>query len=67
MLSMKTVKCKIVNEIDVSEYLRKYNSVLRISFNRLKDGVSQSDIKKEVNKKFEGLNSSIVQNAIVQA
>jgi hypothetical protein len=64
---MKTVKCKIANEIDVSEYLRKYNSILRISFNRLKDSVSQPDIKKEVNKKFEGLNSFIIQNAIVQA
>ena len=64
---MKTIKCKITNEVDVSEYLRKYNSVLRISYNCLKDRFSQSNIKKLVNPKFEGLNCFIIQNAIVQA
>ena len=64
---MKTIKCKITNEVDVSEYLRKYNSVLHIAYNRLKDGISQSNIKKDINEKFKGLNSFIIQNAIVQA
>ena len=64
---MKTIKCKITNEVDVSEYLRKYNSVLRISYNCLKSGVSQPNIKKLVNPRFEGLNCFIIQNAIVQA
>lgn len=64
---MKTIKCKISNEINVSEYIRKYNSVLHISYNSLKSGISQSDIKKDINQKFEGLNSFIIQNAIVQA
>ena len=64
---MKTIKCKITNEIDISEYLRKYNSVLHISYNQLKNKISQSNIKKDINQKFEGLNSFIIQNAIVQA
>lgn len=64
---MKTIKCRITNEIDVSEYLRKYNSVLRISYNCLKSGVSQPNIKKLVNPRFEGLNCFVIQNAIVQA
>ena len=37
---MKTIKCKITNKVDVFEYLRKYNSVLHIAYNRLKDGIS---------------------------
>lgn len=64
---MKTIKCKLVNKIDISEYLRKYNSVLHIAYNCLKDGISQSEIKKLVNPKFKGLNSFIIQNAIIQA
>lgn len=64
---MKTIRCKITNEVDVSEYLRKYNSVLHISYNQLKNGISQSNIKKDINQKFKGLNSFIIQNAIVQA
>lgn len=64
---MKTIKCKITNEVDFSEYIRKYNSVLHITFNQLKDGISQSNIKKDINEKFKGLNSFIIQNAIVQA
>ena len=64
---MKTIKCKITNEIDISEYLRKYNSVLHISYNQPKNKISQSNIKKDINQKFEGLNSFIIQNAIVQA
>lgn len=62
---MKTIKCKITNVVDFSEYLRKYNSVLHIAYNSLKDGVSQPSIKKDVNQKFSGLNSFIIQNAIV--
>ena len=64
---MKTIKCKITNEIDIFEYVRKYNSVLHIAYNSLKDGISQPSIKKDVNQKFIGLNSFIIQNAIVQA
>lgn len=64
---MKTIKCKTINEFDISEYLRKYNSVLHIAYNRLEDGISQSNIKKDVNQKFVDLNSFIIQNAIVQA
>ena len=57
---MKTIKCKITNNIDVSEYLRKYNSVLHISYNSLKKYVTQPNIKKEVNEKFKDLNSFII-------
>lgn len=64
---MKTIKCKIVNEVDVAEYVRKYNTVLRIAYNCLKDEISQSNIKKIANSRFPGLNSFIIQNAIVQA
>ena len=64
---MKTIKCKITNEVDISEYLRKYNSVLHLSYKYIKNGISQSNIKKDINQKFEGLNSFIIQNAIVQA
>lgn len=64
---MKTTKCKTVNEVDVAEYVRKYNAVLRIAYNCLKDGISQSNIKKIVNQRFPDLNSFIIQNAIVQA
>ena len=64
---MKTIKCKITNEVDISDYLRNYNSVLHLSYNHIKNGISQSNIKKDINQKFEGLNSFIIQNAIVQA
>lgn len=64
---MKTIKCKIINKIDIFEYLQKYNSVLHISYNQLKNGISQSNIKKDINQKYKGLNSFIIQNAIVQA
>lgn len=64
---MKTIKCKIKNNPDIREYLLKYNDVLRISYNRFIDKMSQPDIKKFINPKFNGLNSFIIQNAIVQA
>ena len=64
---MKTIKCKITNKVDISEYLRNYNSVLHLSYNQIKSGISQSNIKKDINQKFENLNSFIIQNAIVQA
>ena len=64
---MKTIKCKITNEVDISEILRNYNSVLHLSYNDIKSGISQSNIKKDINQKFKGLNSFIIQNAIVQA
>ena len=37
---MKTIKCKIANKVDFSDYLRKYNSVLHIAYNNLKTGIS---------------------------
>lgn len=64
---MKTIKCKITNKVDISEYLRNYNSILHLSYNQIKNGISQANIKKDINQKFKGLNSFIIQNAIVQA
>lgn len=64
---MKTIKCKIVNEVNVSEYLRKYTSVLHIAYKMLRNKHTQPEVKKNVNSKFVGLNSFIIQNAIVQA
>ena len=37
---MKTIKCKITNEVDISDYLRNYNSVLHLSYNQIKSGIS---------------------------
>ena len=43
---MKTTKCKIANEVNIAEYVCKYNTVLRIAYNCFKDGISQSSIKR---------------------
>ena len=64
---MITVKLPIRNEIDISSYLREFNSCMRFSYNRLVEKYSEKDIRHLIKNKnvFNKLSDSwVVQCAI---
>ena len=64
---MKTIKLKIMNNIDLNYELRTYNSVVHFAYNRFHDDVSikEKDVRFQVNHLFKGkLNSWLLQCAI---
>ena len=67
---MKTIKLKIMNNIDLNYELRTYNSVVHFAYNRFHDDRSakEKDIRSQVNQLFKGkLNSWLLQCAIKEA
>ena len=64
---MKTIKLKIMNNIDLNYELRTYNSVVHYAYNRFHDDASikEKDVRSKVNQLFKGkLNSWLLQCAI---
>jgi len=59
---MKTIKLKIMNEFDCAEELRLFNSIVRFSYNRFKEGLKEKEVR-ACCKVFSG-NSWFVQCAI---
>jgi len=49
---MKTIKLKIKNQVNFDDELRIFNSVVRYSYNRFKDGLSEKDVRAKVNQLF---------------
>ena len=43
---MVSIKCKIINEVQIDDYIRQFNNVKRFAFNRFKDGYGFSQINK---------------------
>ena len=66
---MKTIKLKIMNNINLNYELKTYNSVVHFAYNRFHDGiVKEKDVRSQVNKLFKGkLNSWLLQCAIKEA
>ena len=64
---MKTIKLKIMNNIDLDYELKTYNSVVHYAYNRFHDDRSakEKDVRSQVNHLFKGkLNSWLLQCAI---
>ena len=64
---MKTIKLKIMNNIDLNYELKTYNSVVHFAYNRFHDDetVKEKDVRSQVNQLFKGkLNSWLLQCAI---
>ena len=64
---MKTIKLKIMNNIDLDYELRTYNSVVHFAYNRFHDDVSikEKNVRTQANHLFKGkLNSWLLQCAI---
>ena len=64
---MKTIKLKIMNNIDLNYELKTYNSVVHFAYNRFHDDNSakEKDVRSQVNNLFKGkLNSWLLQCAI---
>ena len=64
---MKTIKLKIMNNIDLNYELKTYNSVVHFAYNRFHDDNSakEKDVRSQVNQLFKGkLNSWLLQCAI---
>ena len=63
---MKTIKLKIMNNIDLNYELKTYNSVVHYAYNRFHDSsVKEKDVRSQVNNLFKGkLNSWLLQCAI---
>ena len=50
---MKTIKLKIKNNIDLTKELKKFNSIVRFSFNRFQEGLKEKEIRHKVNYLFK--------------
>ena len=64
---MKTIKLKIMNNIDLNYELKTYNSIVHFAYNRFHDdsSVKEKDVRSQVNQLFKGkLNSWLLQCAI---
>lgn len=67
---MKTVKLKIMNEIDVNYELRVYNSILHYAYNRIHDdnSLKEKEVRALCNNLFKGkINSWILQCAVKES
>jgi len=60
---MKTIKLPIQNTVNFDEELRIFNSVVRYSYNRFKDGLNEKDVRAKVNQLFSG-NCWFLQSAL---
>lgn len=63
---MKTVKLDIFEKIDILNDLRQYNDIVRMSYNRFKDNLTEKEVRNEVSKYFNE-NSWFIQCAIKDA
>lgn len=61
-----TIKLPIQNNINLTERLKLYNSIVRFSFNRYQDGLNQKEIRVLVKSKFPRSESWFSQNAILE-
>lgn len=66
---MITIKIPIQNKIDITNYLREFNSCMRFSYNRFVDGLNEKDIRHLIkNKKlFTSIDSWFIQCSIKEA
>lgn len=66
---MVSVKCKVINDIQIDDYVRQFNNVKRFAYNRFKDGYGFSQINKLTKKlnNIELLDSSIIEAAMLKA
>lgn len=60
---MKTIKLKIKNEVNFTTELKLFNSVVRYSFNRFQENLSEKEVRDKVKRLFSG-NSWFIQCAI---
>ena len=60
---MKTIKLPIQNTVNFDDELRVFNSVVRYSYNRFKDGLNEKDVRAKVNQLFSG-NCWFLQSAL---
>ena len=60
---MKTIKLPIQNTVNFDNELRVFNSIVRYSYNRFKDGLNEKDVRAKVNQLFSG-NCWFLQSAL---
>ena len=69
---MLTIKCKIQNKIDISDYLKQYNNVLRFAYNRFQDETDLSlsqceNAVKSIMKNIDLIDASLIKCAVGKA
>jgi hypothetical protein len=66
---MVSIKFKIINNIQIDDYVRQFNNVKRFAFNRFKDGYGFSQINKLTKKlnNLELLDASLIEGAMMKA
>ena len=62
---IKTIVLDIANEIDLGELPRIYSSMVRIAYNRAKEGMTGNDIRPYLQERFPSMNSWLVHSAEV--
>ena len=60
---MKTIKLKIKNDVDFTRELKLFNSVVRYSFNRFQEELTEKEVRAKVKELFKS-NSWFLQCAI---
>jgi hypothetical protein len=65
---MISIKCKITNKIDIDDYARQFNNVVRYAYNRFTEGKSLSEIYHLSNKlnNIDLLDASFVESAVIR-
>lgn len=61
---MKTIKLDIFNTFDILKDMKTFNSIVHISYNRFKEGLSEKEVRAKINPLFKGENSWFIQCAI---
>lgn len=64
---MITIKLPVINTIDITNYLKQYNNIVRFSYNRRKESLTQSQIEKLVKLKMNNIDlmdSSFIRSAV---
>lgn len=62
---IKTIVLDIVNDIDLAELPRIYSSMVRLAYNRAKEGMTGNDIRPYLQERFPDINSWLVHSAEV--
>jgi predicted transposase len=66
---MVSIKCKIINNVEIDDYVRQFNNVKRFAYNRFRDGYGFSQISKLTKNlnNLELLDASIIEAATLKA
>lgn len=61
---MKTIKLKIINDLNILKEMKTFNNIVHLSYNRFKDGINEKTVRAKLNEIFSTENCWFIQCAI---